>query len=461
MKKKDFFQYQTDITLRNLDLENRRLREKIKHIEEGALQTRNILEFHDALEKNFFSAESLEDLIVKLNHCLQLRPNIDFVTLCLSREYLESMLGSHFLDRFLPKMGIPQGLGYLQIVEQAMLEKLLPSSPGTPIVMSPKGSRNLFFPEHDGEVRSQVITPLYQHRRVIGTLSVGSLLSRHFYSPEAGADLLGRLSAKLAIAIDNILAHKKLSLQKKILDQDIHRASLLQKSMLPSSPLETDLFRLSCHFHPCDKLGGDFCDWIPLQEDRLGILIADVAGHGITAALITAMLKFSLQGGPPAKLSAVETVSEINSRFTRLLQQGDYITLCYGVLDAAHGKMDLVRAGHPYPILYRAHAQRGTPLKPSGPPVGLSDDAVYENLEIELEPGDALLMFTDGLTEILDRGTDPEEDEDPLRYLGPSPDSRKQPWAQDLMDRLSAEMEAIEGLEELEDDVTCVLLSMK
>jgi len=96
VKKKDFYQYQTDITLKNLDFENRRLRKKIKQIEEGALQSRNILEFHDALEKDFFSAESLEDLIMKLINCLQLRPNIDFVTLCLTREYLETMLGPFF-----------------------------------------------------------------------------------------------------------------------------------------------------------------------------------------------------------------------------------------------------------------------------------------------------------------------------------------------------------------------------
>ncbi len=455
MKKKAFYQYQTDITLKNLDLENRRLREKIKQIEEGALQSRNILEFHDALEKDFFSAESLEDLIMKLINCLQLRPNIDFVTLCLTREYLETMLGSHFLDRFLPKIGIPEGMGYLQIVEKEDLEKHLPSSPGTPVKPPRRSSRDVFFPDHGGEVRSRVIIPLHQHHLVIGTLNIGSILSKHFYSAETGSDLLGRLSAKLAIAIDNILAHKKLALQKNILDQDINRAALLQKSLLPPSPLVTDLFQLSCQFHPCHKLGGDFYDWFPLQEGRLGIIIADVSGHGITAALIAAMLKFSLLGDHLTTLSAGAAVSEINRRFTELLQHGDYITLCYGVLDAAQAKIDLVRAGHPYPMLYRAHEEHGTPLKPSGPPVGLNGAAAYETLEITLEPGDALLFYTDGLTEILDKNTDPEEGGDPLRFLG------KKQETQGLLGRLTSEMAAAEGMQELEDDVTYVLLSMK
>jgi len=452
MKQKDFLEYQKDVTLRNLDQENQRLREEIKRVREEAVQSKNLLAFHDSLEKDFFSAESLEDLIMKLIHRLRLRRNVDFVTLCLTREYLEAMLGSHVLDRFLPRVEIPKGLGYLHIVDQKILAAHLGSSSGARIETTHGGSREVFFPVLGNEVRSHVIIPLFQRLHVIGSLNIGSFMAKHLYTAEMGSELLGRLSTKLAIAIDNILAHKKLALQKDLLDHDISRASILQKGLLPPSFLQTGRFRLWCRFHPCEMLGGDFYDVIPLQNERLGIVIADVSGHGITAALIAAMLKFSLQGIPIGEYAPVEVISELNRRFTGILQQGDYITLCFGILNPGDSEIDLVRAGHPYPILYRA--EQGIPLKSSGPPLGLDPEAEYENLAVCLGPGDAVLFYTDGLTEILGKAGAAEEENEALLSLG------KGRGTAALLEQLTTAMDTLEGAQEPEDDVSYVLLSM-
>jgi len=164
---------------------------------------------------------------------------------------------------------------------------------------------------------------------MIGSLNIGSILGRHYYTTEEGPDLLDRLSGKLTIAIDNILSHKRQALQKEILDRDINSAAVLQKSLLPASSLQAESLEIMTYFHPCQKLGGDFYDYIILSPHRLALIVADVAGHGISAALIAAMLKVSLQMDDIGDLPPEEMVSKINRKFCQILKHDDYITLCY------------------------------------------------------------------------------------------------------------------------------------
>ena len=445
-----FYHHQTEKTLRNLENDNRRLKKEIQETRQEAARIRELIEFHDRLEKDFFSADSLEELVITLTNCLQLRPGIDFVSLGLTRQYLESSLGSQeFIDQF----SLPQGLDILPIMDEEDLRAHVGEKPVL-FEKTPQGSSQIFFPGHHDEIRSHAILPLTLRKRLIGSLNLGSIRSSHYYSTAEGPDLLNRLCAKLAIAVDNILSHRRVSLQKELLDQEIRRAALLQEDLLPSLSLGSGSLRITAYFQPRHELGGDFYDFLPLGSEKMALLIADVSGHGFSAALIAAMLKFTFQAEASGEPSPEAIVSRINERFCRILKQDDFITLCCAVLDTKTLSMALARAGHPAPFLYRPAENTILKLEPSGPPVGLDREAIYERKQVEWNPGDVLFFYTDGVTEaLLGKGETGGLDEVVLK-LEPGLS------ADEISQRLRSEIEKIKEARGLEDDVTLLTVAL-
>lgn len=392
---------QDRLSLKNLDSENKRLLAELRALRQDADRARQILDFHDQLEKDFLSAQSLEELILSVVNRLQLRPDIDFVSLCLSRQYLETVLGIQAYDRLLPGFGPSARLRYLTVRDEQELRRHLPEAGGIRFEKTPLGSSEIFFPDHGEEVRSHAIVPLRLRSQVIGSLNLGSIRSRHYYTTETGPDFLERLAAKLALALEAMLSRWRLTLQKETLDQDIAKAAILQKDLLPSSPFQTQGIEILAYFQPCQRLGGDFYDFTCLTPEKVAVTIADVSGHGISAALIAAMLKFSLQMDSTEETGPQEIVARINRKFCQVLKQGDYITLCLGLIDIRNRTLALARAGHPHPLLFRPAARDARWLAPGGPPIGIEEGSEYQVMVVDLNPGDLILFYTDGLSEAL------------------------------------------------------------
>jgi serine phosphatase RsbU (regulator of sigma subunit) len=445
-----FYHHQTEKTLRNLENENRRLQKEIRETRKETARIRDLVAFHDRLEKDFFSADSLEGLVITLTNRLQLKPDIDFVTLGLTRQYLESSLGSR---EFIDQLSLPQGLDILPIMEEEEFKKQVGEKPVV-FERTPLGSSKIFFPGHHDEIRSHALLPLTLRNRLIGSLNLGSVRSTHFYSTAEGPDLLNRLAAKLAIAVDNILSHRRVTLQKDLLDQEIRRAALVQEDLLPSLLSGPGSLKITTYFQPRYELGGDFYDFLPLGPDKLALLIADVSGHGFAAALIAAMLKFTFQMIAPAEPSPEAIVSRMNERFCRVLKQDDFITLCCAILDTSTLCMALARAGHPAPFLYHPGEHAILKLEPLGPPVGLDRGAVYEHSQAQWTPGDVLFLYTDGVTDAL-RGKDATGGlEETVLKMGAGLSG------DDISKKLHEELDKIKKAESLEDDVTLLTVSL-
>ena len=445
-----FYHHQTEKTLRNLENDNRRLKKEIQETRQEAARIRELIEFHDRLEKDFFSADSLEELVITLANCLQLRPDIDFVSLGLTRQYLESILGS---QEFIDQLSLPRGLNILPIVDEEDLRKRVGEEPVL-FEKTPLGSAEIFFPGHHDDIRSHAILPLTLRNRLIGSLNLGSIRSSHYYSTATGPDLLNRLCAKLAIAVDNILSHKRVALQKELLDQEIRRAALLQKDLLPSASLELGFLRITAYFQPRHELGGDFYDFLLLGSEKVALLVADVSGHGFSSALIAAMLKFTFQMEASGEPSPEAIVSRINEKFCQILKQDDFITLCCAVLDTKTLSMAVARAGHPPPFLYRSDGNTLLRLEPSGPPVGVDPKAIYERTQVEWNPGDVLFFYTDGVTEaLLGKGQAGGLEDYVLKLeQGLSAD--------EISQKLRSELEKIKETHGLEDDVTLLTVAL-
>ena len=445
-----FYHHQTEKTLRNLENDNRRLRKELQEARQEGDRIRDLVAFHDRLEKDFFSAESLERLVITLTNCLQLRPGIDFVTLGLTRQYLESSLGSH---EFIDQLSLPRGLDILPIVDEETLTTCVGEKSAL-FEKTPRGSSEIFFPGHHDEIRSHVLLPLTLRNRLIGSLNLGSLRSTHYYSTAEGPDLLNRLRAKLAIAVDNILSHRRVTLQKELLDQEIRRAALLQEGLLASPSLEPGFLKITAYFEPRHELGGDFYDTLPLTSEKTALVIADVSGHGFSAALIAAMLKFTFQMIASEEPSPEAIVTRINQRFCRILKQDDFITLCCAVLDAKTLSVTLARAGHPPPFLYRPADHTVLKLDPPGPPVGLDQEALYETMRAQWTPGDLLFFYTDGVTEALLGKGESSGLDDVVLKLDPRLSGKE------ISQTLRSELERIKEARGLEDDVTLLIVSL-
>jgi serine phosphatase RsbU (regulator of sigma subunit) len=445
-----FYHHQTEKTLRNLEEEKRRLQKELLEIRQEAARIRDLIAFHDRLEKDFFSAESLEELVITLTNCLQLRPGIDFVTLGLTRQYLESSLGS---QEFIDQLSLPRGLDILTLMDQEDLRKRIGEKPVL-FEKTPLGSSTVFFPGHHDEIRSHALLPLTLRKRLIGSLNLGSVRSTHFYSTAEGPDLLNRLAAKLAIAVDSILSHRRVTLQKDLLDQEIRRAALIQEDLLPSPFCGPGSLKITAYFQPRHELGGDFYDLLPLGSEKVALLIADVSGHGFAAALIAAMLKFTFQMIAPGEPSPEAIVARINERFCRILKQDDYITLCCAILDTKTLSLALARAGHPPPFLYKPAEHTILKLEPSGPPIGVDPGAIYQRSQVEWNTGDVLLFYTDGAMEaLLGKGETGALDEVVLK-LGSGLS------AGEIAQMLRSELEKIREARGLEDDVTLLTVSL-
>ena len=179
----------------------------------------------------------------------------------------------------------------------------------------------------------------------------------------------------------------------------------MQASLLPHDLPKIPGYSFCAHYEPALEVGGDYYDFIPLPNQRLAILLGDVAGKGVAAALI--MVKFSVEARA-SLLSAPDlaaAVSQLNARMTRASLTDRFVTLIAVMLDTATHMVTLVNAGHPSPLLFHfatGAIEQAALVNVAGPPIGIEDDHKYSCCQVPVQPGDRLLLFSDGITEAMD-----------------------------------------------------------
>jgi len=201
---------------------------------------------------------------------------------------------------------------------------------------------------------------------------------------------------------------------KEALEQDMRLAARVQQALLPARDVTVGAVRVAHAFHPCVDLAGDGLGIIPLPDQRLGLYLLDVSGHGVGAALLSFTLNHLLSPGregvlldaAPGGATSVVPPSRVAERLNQQFpmdRSRQYFTFVYGVVDTRSGEMDYVIAGHPAPVL----VPRGdAPVLVAGEgfPVGMLERAWFENRRLTLEPGDRLYFYTDGVIEALAAG---------------------------------------------------------
>jgi len=187
--------------------------------------------------------------------------------------------------------------------------------------------------------------------------------------------------------------------QSEIITEDLRRAERIQRALLPNAVPQVQGFSAAALYRPSQSIGGDFYDLIRFDEDRVAFVIADAAGHGVSAAMVSVLFKTRLQQLKEEQAS--QGPAHLLQRLNEFLCEecaspGLFITAAYGIYDAREGRIRFSSAGHPPPILRRRNGDLEM-LAPTGPALGLSIEAKYVETQLRFERGDELLFYTDGI----------------------------------------------------------------
>jgi sigma-B regulation protein RsbU (phosphoserine phosphatase) len=259
-------------------------------------------------------------------------------------------------------------------------------------------------------LRAVVVIPLYAMTRAntqesMVNLKRGALLGVLYLDSRRPAafskldrQILDALAGDAASILDNARLVEK-ERERQRLEQEINIARDIQQALLPRNFPDHPHFAVTGINFPCLAVGGDYFDVFPVSDGRTAFLIADVSGKGLGAAILTTMLQGALSG-MTLGIDPARVFNHVNRFLCDHAEVGRYATMFFGILDP-DGHLEFINAGHPSPILVR----RGVPeeaFTEGSYPVGLVPEAEYTAVCLKLEPGDTLVLFSDGVTEAMD-----------------------------------------------------------
>jgi serine phosphatase RsbU (regulator of sigma subunit) len=182
------------------------------------------------------------------------------------------------------------------------------------------------------------------------------------------------------------------------IDQELRTAQTIQRTFLPREVPVVPGWRLAPYYHPAREVGGDFYDFLTFADGRLGLVIGDVTGKGIPAALVMTATRTMLRTSALERPDPGEVLARVNQLLLADIPAGMFVTCFYAVLDPPTGRLRFANAGHDLPFARRASGS-AVELRATGMPLGLMPDMAYDEREVTVAPGDSVLLYSDGLVE--------------------------------------------------------------
>lgn len=236
-----------------------------------------------------------------------------------------------------------------------------------------------------------------------GTLCVGrSAPGRPFTARDL--KLSDVLSSQAAIGIENWILQQRRREEEQArirMEEEIRMAREIQSSLLPNGPPQVPGYDIACRGIPARSVGGDYYDFIPVDEGRLALCLADVSGHGMPAALLMANLQAMIRCQAIAALSPSECVRRCNRLLYRSTHAERFVTCFYGILDIQSGVLTYTNAGHNHPLVVPPGGANRA-LSTGGLLLGVREEPDYQEASLTLERGHALVIYSDGITEFFD-----------------------------------------------------------
>ncbi len=255
----------------------------------------------------------------------------------------------------------------------------------------------------DFNIRSMMCAPLIGiDGDSLGVIQIDALDQRQQFTRE-DLDVLASVASQVAYAVENAQLHE-VALRERALEQELSVAHEVQQGFLPAARPEVEEYGFFDFYEAANQLGGDYFDYVRLPDGRLAIVLADVSGKGISAALLVAKLSAEIRFLLVAENNPVEVVAKLNDIFCGSRWEDRFVTMVLAVLDPARHEVTLVNAGHMPPLLSKADGSVAAVGEAEGGlPVGVDSDLPYAQSVVRLAAGESLTMFTDGITEAMNR----------------------------------------------------------
>jgi sigma-B regulation protein RsbU (phosphoserine phosphatase) len=245
--------------------------------------------------------------------------------------------------------------------------------------------------------RSEMVAPIISNDEVIGVFDLESD-ELNAYSDD-DLQVLMLLASQVAIIIEKVMLHEQL-IEKKRLEGQLEVARQVQLELLPPGDPELDGFDISAYNFPTEEVSGDYYDWVQIYEDQIGLVIADVAGKGVAAALLMVFLRASLRAATHIGYATHISMAKVNYLLWESIERNQFITAFYGILDASNRTLSYSNAGHNPPLL--VDAQGNTQYVEHGElPLGMFRETRYHEYHHTFKAGEILVLYTDGVTEAL------------------------------------------------------------
>lgn len=274
---------------------------------------------------------------------------------------------------------------------------------GIPLNLKDAYEHPNFSPEADKKTkyrtRAMLCVPLKVRGDIIGVIQVMNKLTKPFTFSNEELEMLITISSSAAVAIDTARMHQ-IILQRETLERDLKLAREVQESFLPYNLPVIEGYRFAAVNEPALEIGGDFYNFFKLPSNKLGIVLGDVSGKGISASLFMARLTSDLQYYTLLYPEPRELLTQMNNVLYARAKRGMFVTLVYLLLDPVKNRVRMANGGHLPPIY---HGKKGPRLlgdeEKKGPPLGILPDVRYRQESFELEKQSAITLFTDGVIE--------------------------------------------------------------
>ncbi len=253
----------------------------------------------------------------------------------------------------------------------------------------------------DFRIRSMICAPLLGNDgNPLGVIQIDTMDQRARFS-ESDLEVLVSVAILAATAVENAQLHET-ALKQQTLQRDLDLAHKVQQGILPSRPPELSGWLFYDHYDPANQIGGDYYDYVTLPDNRVGVIIADVSGKGVPAALLMARLSSEVRYCLATHPRPAEALRKINAGFCRGGWEDRFVSMVVCVIDGGNNTVSICNAGHMAPRL-RNQAGNVVPIgdAETGFLLGVSDDFEYEELTLSLAPGESLTLFTDGISEAM------------------------------------------------------------
>ena len=265
----------------------------------------------------------------------------------------------------------------------------------------------------------------------------------------------------LKVTIDRTLRHMAewkdaLSSRDKLvaLQNELDVASKIQQSILPTESPQTKTYQVSANMEPARNVGGDFFDILRLENGCIGLAVADVSDKGVPAALFMMSSRTLLKGAAIGKIAPGEVLQEVNNLLTEDNESAMFVTVLYAVYDSSSGRITYASGGHNAPLIVRADGSSKLLPLTGGIALGLAPDLEYGQTTVTLEPGDIVILYTDGVTEAMNAAGEEFGIEPLQKIFAESPPRSAEEANMTVFEAVSA----FAGETAQSDDITCLTL---